>query len=164
MQIRNETTDDLPAISRLVTDAFLTMPHSSGTEASIVAALRAAGALTLALVADDEGEIVGYLAASPARIETQDGWHLIGPVAVLPERQGQGIGASLIVEALRQLRTNSKGAALVGDAAYYSRFGFRTFPGLGVTGCPPEVVQALPFSDGEPRGEVIHHPAFGLKQ
>ncbi|WP_246164156.1 hypothetical protein [Blastochloris sulfoviridis] len=52
----------------------------------------------------------------------------------------------------------------MGDPAYYGRFGFRAFPGLGVTGCPPEVVQALPFDGTGPRGELIHHPAFGLHQ
>lgn len=164
MLIRNETAGDIPAISRLVTEAFRTLPQSSGTEADIVEKLRTAGALALSLVAEDAGEAIGYLAASEARIGQQGGWGLIGPIAVLPSRHGQGTGTALMAEALRRLRTTGRGAALVGDPAYYGRFGFRAFPGLGVTGCPPEVVQALPFEDGEPRGELIHHPAFGLNQ
>lgn len=164
MLIRNETASDIPAISRLVTEAMLLLPQSTGTEAAIVEKLRAEGALALSLVAEDEGEVVGYLAASEARIGTQDGWGLIGPLAVLPSRHRQGIGSALMAEALRRLRATSRGAALVGDPAYYSRFGFRAFPGLGVTGCPPEVVQALPFDGTAPRGELIHHPAFGLDQ
>lgn len=164
MLIRNETTDDIPAIGRLVTEALLMLAQSTGTEASIVEALRADGALALSLVAEEDGEVIGYLAASPARIGTQDGWGLIGPLAVLPSRHRQGIGTALMAEALRRLRATSRGAALVGDPAYYGRFGFRAFPGLGVTGCPPEVVQALPFDVIEPRGELIHHPAFGLDQ
>jgi len=164
MLIRNETIGDIPAISRLVTEAFLTLAQSTGTEASIVEKLRADGALALSLVAEEEGEVIGYLAASPARIGTQDGWGLIGPIVVLPSRHRQGIGTALMAEALRRLRATSRGAALVGDPAYYGRFGFRAFPGLGVTGCPPEVVQALPFDGIEPRGELIHHPAFGLDQ
>jgi putative acetyltransferase len=67
-------------------------------------------------------------------------------------------------EALRRLRATGRGAALVGDPAYYGRFGFRAVPGLGVAGCPPDVVQALPFDGSEPRGELIHHRAFGLDQ
>ncbi|MGO4682947.1 GNAT family N-acetyltransferase [Hyphomicrobium sp. 2TAF46] len=164
MLIRNETAGDIPAISRLVTEAFLMLAQSSGTETSIIEKLRAEGTLALSLVAEEDGEVIGYLATSAARIGTQDGWGLIGPLAVLPSRHRQGIGAALMAEALRRLRATSRGAALVGDPAYYGRFGFRTFPGLGVTGCPPEVVQALPFDSIEPRGELIHHPAFGLHQ
>lgn len=164
MLIRNEAVGDIQAISRLVTEALLMLAQSTGTEASIVEKLRAEGALALSLVAEEEGEVIGYLAASAARIETQDDWGLIGPLAVLPSRHRQGIGTALMMEALRRLRETSRGAALVGDPAYYGRFGFRAFPGLSVAGCPPEVVQALPFDGTEPRGELIHHPAFGLDQ
>ncbi len=164
MLIRHETADDVPAISRLVTEALLMLAQSTGTEAGIVERLRAEGALALSLVAEEEGEVIGYLAASAARIGTQDGWGLIGPLAVLPSRHRQGIGTALMADALRRLRATCRGAALVGDPAYYGRFGFRAFPGLHVAGCPPEVVQALPFDGTEPHGELIHHPAFGLDQ
>lgn len=164
MLIRNETAGDIPAISRLITEALRMLAQSTGTEAGIVEKLRAEGGLSLSLVAEEDGEIIGYLAASPARIGTRDGWSLIGPLVVLPSRHREGIGSALMTEALRRLRATSRGAALVGDPAYYARFGFRAFPGLGVTGCPPEVVQALPFDGTEPRGELIHHPAFGLNQ
>ena len=164
MLIRDETARDIPAISRLVTEALLMLAQSTGTEAGIVEKLRAQDALTLSLVAEDEGEVIGYLAASPARIGTQGGWSVIGPLVVSPSRHRRGIGTALMAEALRRLRTTSRGAALVRDPAYYGRVGFRAFPGLSVTGRPPEVVQALPFDGAEPRGELIHHPAFGLNQ
>lgn len=164
MLIRNETVGDIPAIRRVVTDALRMLAQSTGTEARIVERLRAEGALALSLVAEEDGEVIGYLAASAARIGTQDGWGLIGPLAVTPARHRAGIGTALMTEALRRLRTTNRGAVLVGDPAYYGRFGFRAFPGLGVAGLPPEVVQALPFDGIEPRGELIHHPAFGLDQ
>lgn len=164
MLIRNEKIDDIPAISQLVTEAMLMLAQSAGTEASIIEKLRADGALDLSLVAEQDGEVVGHLAASTARIGTQDRWALIGPLAVLPSRHRQGIGTALMAEALRRLRATSRGVALVGDPAYYGRFGFRAYPHLSVAGCPPEVVQALPFDDTEPHGELIHHPAFGLEQ
>lgn len=164
MLIRNETAGDIPAIGELVTEALLLLAQSTGTEARIVEALRTDGALTLSLVAEDGGEVVGYLAASPARIGSQNGWALIGPLVVLPSRHHEGIGTALMAEALRRLRATSRGAALVGDPGYYGRFGFRAFPWLGVEGCPPEVVQALPFDGAEPHGELIHHPAFDLDQ
>lgn len=164
MLIRNETASDIRAISHLVTEALRMLAQSTGTEAGIVERLRAEGALALSLVAEDEGRVVGYLAASPAWIGDQKGWGLIGPLAVLPSRHRQGIGTALMAESLRRLRTTCKGAALVGDPAYYGRFGFQAFPGVSVAGCPPEVVQALPFDGIEPHGELIHHPAFGLDQ
>ncbi|MFH1805257.1 MAG: N-acetyltransferase [Pseudomonadota bacterium] len=164
MLIRNETVDDIPAIRRVVTEALMMLAQSTRTEADIVERLRTDGALILSLVAEDAGEVIGYLAASMAQIGTQEDWGLIGPLAVLPSRHRQGIGTALMAEALRRLRATSRGAALVGDPAYYSRFGFRVFPGLTVTGCPPEVVQALPFDNIEPHGELIHHPAFCLDQ
>ena len=140
------------------------LAQSTGTEASIVERPRDADALLLSLVAEVEGEVVGYLAASTARAGTQGDWGLIGPLAVLPSRQRQGIGSALMAEALHRLRASCRGVALVGDPAYYIRFGLRAFPGLGVGGCPPEVVQALSFDGAEPHGELIHHPAFGLDQ
>lgn len=164
MRIRTEMAGDIPAISRLVTEALRMLPQATGTEAGIVERLRAEGALALSLVAEDDRELVGYLAASAARVGAQDGWGLIGPLVVLPSRHGQGIGTALMEEALSRLRATCRGAALVGEPAYYGRFGFRAFPGLSVAGCPPEVVQALPFDGCEPRGELVHHPAFGLKQ
>ena len=126
--------------------------------------LRADNALSLSLVAEDGGDVVGYLAASDARIGPVSGWGLIGPVAVLPARHGVGIGSALIAEAILRLRAGCKGAALVGDPDYYRRFGFRSFPGVRLGDCPSRFVQALPFDASEPQGELIHHPAFGLNQ
>ncbi len=164
ISIRNETAADIPAINDVIRQAMRVLVQATGTEAAIVERLRAAGALTLSLVAEKEGEVVGHLAASPGLVGDQEGWGLIGPVGVIPPLHGQGIGSALMKEALSRLRETHRGAALVGDPGYYTRFGFRAFPGLHVTGCPPEVVLALPFDGSEPEGELIHHPAFGLDQ
>lgn len=164
MLIRTEIASDIPAVGEVVTKALRLLPQSTGTEAAIVERLRAEDGLMLSLVAEEEGEVLGYLAASAALIGGEAGWALIGPLAVLPARHGEGIGTALMVEAFHRLRGPCRGVVLVGDPAYYGRFGFRAFPGLGVSGCPPEVVQALPFDGSKPRGEVIHHPAFGLNQ
>jgi putative acetyltransferase len=164
MLIRDEKPEDVAAISRLITAAMLLLPQATGSEARIVERLRADGALMLSLVADENGEVLGHLAASAAQIGAQAGWGLIGPVAVLPARHRQGIGSALMNEALRRLRATCRGAALVGNPAYYGRFGFRAFPGFSVAGIPPEVVLALPFDGSVPRGELMHHAAFGLDQ
>jgi predicted N-acetyltransferase YhbS len=65
MIIRAETLADLPAIRSVVTAAFQDAPHSGGSEAAIVDALRKAGALAVSLVAQDEGAVVGHVAFSP---------------------------------------------------------------------------------------------------
>lgn len=164
MLIRNEIDGYAAAIRAVVTEAMKLLPQSTGAEAGIVDRLRADNALSLSLVAEDVGEVVGYLAASDARIGAMSGWGLIGPVAVLPSRHGQGIGSALMTEVIRQLRASSRGAALVGDPGYYGRFGFRAFPGLWLGDVPTWFLQALPFDGSEPEGELIHHPAFGLDQ
>jgi len=164
MRIRSEIDSDIPAIRRVVTEAMLLLAQSTGTEADIVDRLRADDALTLSLVAEDQGEVVGYLAASPGRIGADGDWGVIGPLAVTPSRHGEGIGSALMAEAIERLRAAGKGAALVGDPGYYGRFGFRSFPGLTVGEIPGKFVQALPFGAEAPVGEMIHHPAFGLQQ
>lgn len=164
MLIRDETERDSAAIATVITEAMRLLPQATGTEAEIVARLRAAGALTLSLVAEADGVVLGHLAASPGRIGADARWAVIGPLAVLPERHRQGIGSALMHAALARLRGTARGAALVGHPAYYRRFGFRPFAGLTVAGCPPEVVLALPFDATEPSGELIHHAAFGLEQ
>ncbi|MFC7048951.1 GNAT family N-acetyltransferase [Emcibacter nanhaiensis] len=163
MLIRKETPDDIDRIGFVIEAAFKTARVSSGTEAQIVERLRAADALMLSLVAEQDGTIVGHLAVSATVIGDEENWALIGPVAVLPEVQLQGIGSALMNEALQQLRTaGMAGVALVGNPAYYGRFGFRAWPGLNFPGVPDEVVLALPFADSMPSGELSHHEAFGL--
>ncbi len=165
MLIREETAADIAIIGRVITDAMKLLAQATGTEARIVEKLRVDGALALSLVAEENGEVIGHLAVSAAQIGMQSGWALIGPLAVVPARHRQGIGSALMNEALRRLRKTSRGAALVGSPTYYGRFGFRAFPGFGVTGIPSQFVQALPFDDTPPpQGELIHHPAFGVHQ
>lgn len=61
-------------IRRVVTEAMKLLPQATGAEAAIVDRLRANNALSLSLVAEDGGEVVGYLAASDARIGDVTGW------------------------------------------------------------------------------------------
>lgn len=162
MIIRPERETDLPAIDRINLEAFKDHPYSHQTEHLIVRALRAAGALTLSLVAEAEGEVVGHIAFSPALIDGQDlGWYTLGPVAVLPGHQGQGIGAALVREGLDGLNAlGAKGCVLVGDPGYYKRFGFRNLLSLRVDDVPPDYFMGLPLVGDIPSGLVTHHPAF----
>ena len=163
MEIRRERLEDKEAIAALVKAAFASAEHSSGTEAQIVERLRAAGALTLSLVAEDGGEIVGHAAFSPVALDGKStGWFGLGPVAVRPDRQRQGIGDALISEGLGQLVAyGAAGCVVLGEPAYYGRFGFTTDERLRYPGPPPEYFQALAFGGAIPSGTVAYHPAFG---
>lgn len=162
MIIRPEHPLDIPAIRALITAAFAGAPHSSGTEAAIVDALRNARALALSLVAVDEEEVIGHAAFSPVAIDGQAGsWFGLGPVAVRPDRQRGGVGRTLIAEGLRQLRERgAKGCVVLGDPAYYGRFGFRADPALCYPGVPALYFQRLGFDGDGPTGTVAYHPAF----
>ncbi len=165
MIIRHETLSDIEAIFEVTRAAFENHPYSIETEQFIVNALRAAGALTLSLVAQVDGKVAGHAAFSPVTIS--DGsldWYGLGPISVLPRLQRQGIGKSLVREGLSQLKAlGAKGCILVGDPAYYGRFGFTNFPDLVHEGVPPEYVLTLCFEDSQPRGAVFFHRGFTAK-
>ena len=162
MIIRKETPSDVEAITHVTIAAFKTLEISNHTEHFIIKALRAAGALTVSLVAEIEGRVVGHIAFSPVIMSggTKD-WYGLGPVSVVPEYQKQGIGKSLINEGLSLLKQlDGQGCALVGDPNYYKRFGFKNFPELIHEGVPQEVFLALPFNEKVPHGTVVFHEAF----
>lgn len=160
--IRDETGADEAAISAVTAAAFETLEISSHTEQLIIEALRSAGALTVSLVAEVDGAIVGHIAFSPVAIADGTGaWYGLGPVSVLPEHQRRGIGKALIEEGLARLKTlGAKGCCLVGHPQYYRKFGFQNVPGLVLEGVPPEVFFALSFDGRFPRGQVTFHEGF----
>ncbi|HSK48500.1 MAG TPA: N-acetyltransferase [Coriobacteriia bacterium] len=162
MIVRPETNRDLAGIGEVNRAAFEGHPFSQQTEHLIVEALRAADALELSLVAEDDGVVVGHLAFSAAQIgDASTGWFLLGPVAVQPTRQGEGIGRALVEAGLDVLRSRGAcGCVLVGDPAFYSRFGFGQCEGVTWHGVPDENVLCLLMSGDMPVGEVAHHPAF----
>lgn len=160
--IRRETIADIGAISEVTIAAFKTLEISNQTEHFIIDALRAAGALTISLVAEVSGRVVGHIAFSPVTISdgTKD-WYGLGPVSVLPEYQRRGIGAALIQEGLSRLKDlSAAGCCLVGHPEYYRKFGFENVPELIVEGVPPEVFFALVFHGPMPRGTVTFHEGF----
>jgi putative acetyltransferase len=160
--IRNETPDDIDAIREITVAAFKTLAVSNHTEQFIIEALRDAKALTVSLVAEEDGRIVGHIAFSPVSMSGgTHGWYGLGPVSVLPEHQKKGIGKKLIKEGLSRLRElNAKGCCLVGHPEYYRKFGFKNVSGLVHEGVPPEVFFALSFDGYIPQGTVDFHEAF----
>jgi len=163
--IRDERADDIQAITEVTVAAFAPLEISNGTEQHIVRALREQGALSVSLVAERAGEVLGHIAFSPITVtDGTAGWYGLGPVSVLPEHQRRGIGAALIEAGLARLRQlGARGCCLVGHPEYYPRFGFRTVPGLIHEGVPPEAFMALCLAGDPPQGTVSFHPAFGAE-
>ena len=164
MIIRDERDGDAAAIRAIIADAFAPMPFASGTEALIVEELRRLGGMTLSLVCEEGGVVVGHVAFSPVTIGGVDaGWHALGPLAVAPDRQRQGYGSALVREGLARVRAlGSQGCVLLGDPAYYGRFGFRHDPRVTAAEGPPSACQILSFGKAAPEGEIAFHPAFAV--
>lgn len=161
-EIRHEDAGDAVSIRQMTESAFRLATHSSGTEGAIVDALRASGALTISLVAATEDEIVGHAAFSPVTINGADmNWFGLGPVSVKPELQGQGIGGMLIRAGLDHLKSaGAAGCVVLGDPAYYRRFGFEHDPTLKYVGAPAEYFMQQSFGDSPASGNVAFHDGF----
>jgi len=166
LQLRHETPNDIAAIEAVTVAAFADAPHTSHTEQFIVRALRAAGELTLSIVAEEHGQVVGHVTLSPVAITDDHGqsapdWYGLGPISVLPQRQGHGIGSRLMEQALAELRAmQAAGCVLLGDPAYYARFGFEAHAGLQLPGVPPGYFMALALHGPVPEGIAQYSDAF----
>jgi putative acetyltransferase len=160
--IREEKGADYNAVSEVTIAAFEEMEISNHTEQFIVEALRSAKALSISLVAEVDGRVVGHIAFSPVTMSdgTKD-WYGLGPVSVHPDFQRKGIGKALIREGLSHLNDlRAKGCCLVGHPQYYRQFGFENIEGLAHEGVPPEAFFVLSFDGNMPQGHVVFHEGF----
>lgn len=166
IQLRHETTNDIAAIEAVTIAAFADAPHTSHTEQYIVRALRAATELTLSIVAEEHGQVIGHVALSPVTITDSHGhkakgWYGLGPISVLPARQGQGIGSRLMEQVLAELRDmQAAGCVLLGNPTYYARFGFQAHACLQLPGVPPAYFMAVAFYGPMPEGIAQYSDAF----
>ena len=165
MFIRVETPGDTDGVYAVEVAAF-----QRRAEADLVDELRSNAGVTLSLVAEEDGMILGHVLFSPVRVVTPDGSREgqgMGPVAVEPTRQRQGIGSALIRDGLDRLRRAGHAVVVVeGSPHYYSRFGFQDALLLGLE-CefnpPPGCFMVLELHtnglDGV-RGKVFYRPEF----
>lgn len=166
VEIRPESIADAQAIRQITEAAFKLNRYSTGAEGAIIDALRKAGALTLSLVAVAGNETVGHVAFSPVTIEGEHmEWFGLGPVSVKPALHRQGIGSALIREGLARLKqAGANGCLLLGDPAYYRRFGFENDTALRYEGLPAEYFMRLSFNGHVPTGRVAFHEGFNVSQ
>ncbi|WP_405010402.1 GNAT family N-acetyltransferase [Kitasatospora sp. NBC_01539] len=157
VRTRIELPSDAPATRRVHMAAF-----PGPDEADLVDSLRRDPSwlpeLSVVAVEDDGRELV-LAHALLTRLQVGDGWALaLAPVAVAPEWQGKGIGAQVVRAALAAAeRSGERLVVVLGDPAYYGRFGFTPASRHEVTGpydVPDECFMVLPLTgyEGVPRG------------
>jgi len=164
MNIRSERTGDIPEIYQLNSKAF-----DRNCEAKLVNVLRDRGELAISLVALRDEIIVGHVAASPIKVDgTEVAIVGIGPLAVMESHRKQGIGASLMEAAIKELKNSCITAAvLLGNPEYYVRFGFLTASNFKL-GNEYNATDAFMAMELQPKalaaisGVVQYSPAFSL--
>ena len=159
MILREERAGEAGAVEALVRRAFAPMPFADGNDHTIPGWLRAAGDLILGLVAVDAGRIVGQASFSEASVGGAPGWVCLGPIAVEPERQRQGIGRALIAEGLVRL-SDRPGCVLLGNPAVYGGSGFASGD-VTWRDVSREYVMKRVLAGPDAEGEVAFAPAFG---
>lgn len=160
--IRFERADDHAAIGKLVKAAFFGKPYSDGDEAELVQKLRDHNALSVSLVAELDGKVVGHIGFSPAYpADGAPGWYALGPLAVHPSVQRNGIGSQLVRAGLQALiGLEASGCILVGDTRYYARFGFECAPSLAPSSEPAEFFMVKLLGGSLPQAPISFHRVF----
>ena len=164
MHARTEQSRDAGEIERLLDAAF-----GGPAESGLVAALRDHEVPLISLVAVDNGQVVGHILFSPVALDDHPDLRLmaLAPMAVLPDRQRQGIGSLLVRSGLERCRESGIGAVIVlGHPEYYPRFGFRPASRFGINcayAVPDEAFMALELDAGylaEAAGTIRYHECF----
>ncbi len=162
VEIRPERVEDIESIRDVTEQAFRGRPYAGGDEQDVIERLRNADALTLSLVALSDGVLVGHIAFSPATLSSgSKPWFALGPVSVLPSRQGEGIGTALIEQGLSKIKAlGALGCILTGNPDYYRRFGFELAP-VHVPADEAEAFFMLKLlAAQQPLGRFTFHRAF----
>ena len=149
VEIRASGREDEAAVGEINRQAF-----GGEAEADLVAALRREGDAVIELVALEAGEPLGHILLSP--LLAPEGSLALAPLAVLPRAQGRGIGSALVRAALQEARRQGwKAVFVLGEPAYYGRFGFSAaLAGPFETPFPPEAFQALELETGALKGKA----------
>lgn len=162
--IRQEVKADYDAVHAVNVATFARLD-----EAQLVDRLRKNVSPCISLVAERNGDVVGHIFFTPVRVECDDeaNWNAmaLGPMAVIPKYQRQGIGGRLIHEGLKHCAAMETPAVFVlGHPDYYPRFGFEPASKYGCRcqwDVPDDVFMVLKLSGAPLRsGLVRYHAEF----
>lgn len=169
MLIRPHEPGDYETVRRIYAEAFRKpeSPESVPWESDLFGELLAAGDVVheLSFTAVKDDVAVGHVTASKATVATHP-VVAVGPIGVLPEHQGRGIGTALMHAHLDAADTAGVPLiVLLGSPRYYGRFGFRRAEEMGVISPEPtwgDAFQARPLTAYTPavRGLFAYAPAF----
>lgn len=172
ISIKQQEPHDLPAICRLIEEAFATVQESDHREQFLVKRLLSSPGFIpeLSLTAWIDSELVGYILLTEIEILSKAGsipTLSLAPLAVRPDFQRQGIGAALIEEAhKRAAELNYETVLVLGHKDYYPRFGYRRAEDFGIIfpfGVPPEFCMVKELTAGAASlaaGQVKYPKAF----
>jgi putative acetyltransferase len=164
MIIRDERQGDEERIRSVNLAAF-----DTSIEADLVDALRRQATPLVSLVAEDDANVIGHILFSPVTLASDPGLILMGlaPMAVVPSRQRQGVGSTLVREGVERCRQLNVAAVVVlGHSGYYPRFGFIPAVRLSLRSeydVPDEAFMVHELQDGALRGlsgTIRYHPVF----
>lgn len=128
VRIRLERPEDVDAVYAVNLESF-----PSPAEARLVDALRSNGNLTASLVAVLGERVIGHVGFSPVSVANAEHGYGLAPLAVSEESRRQGIGDRLVRAGLEQIASRGgRFVVLLGDPAYYQRFGFQAASGFGL--------------------------------
>jgi putative acetyltransferase len=139
MLIRRESDADIDAVAAVTSAAFGPPASPPPVETRLLEELRLTDAwltrMSLVAVADD-GRLAGHVVCTRGHVDGSPALGL-GPLSVAPDRQRGGIGSALMHAVLGAADALDEPAVvLLGDPAYYARFGFRPAAEYGIT--PPQ--------------------------
>ncbi|MEM9501777.1 MAG: N-acetyltransferase [Pseudomonadota bacterium] len=160
--IRRENPGDEAAIHAMTERAFEGHPYSNGDEQHVIDRLRADGDLILSLVAVKGETILGQVTYSQAILTNgEDGWFVLGPVAVEPSHHREGIGRALIEAGESMMKgRGAKGITVLGNPDIYSRFGFERDTPMWLAGELGWAFQVKSFGEPIPSCEQSYVRAF----
>jgi len=163
--IRRERPSETSAVRRVNEQAF-----GQRAEADLVDALRQRDEFLISLVAIEDEQVVGHILFSPVTVQSdRASWSAmgLGPMAVLPQHQGKGIGSQLVEVGLEECRkTGHEVVVVLGHPEFYPRFGFEPSKPLGIRWekeVPEEVFMVTELREGAlagRRGVVKYLPEF----
>jgi len=161
MRIRQENSYDHTQVFNVIEKAFKEEEYSDNNEQFLVERLRKSDAYIpeLSMVAEINGKIVGHILLTKLKIKNgmkEFSSLTLAPVSVLPEYQGIGIGAKLILESHKKAKElGHTSVILLGHEKYYPRFGYKHADSFGIKlpfEAPKENCMAIELVEGGLKG------------